>query len=208
MRVGTAAFGFILVAVAGIGCGARSKRDMSMPPREVTYSDACALQEYFDQRIAAGLPSPAAADEMLATNAKGQTIGEGSYVLKDPLARRRFARLLREEYSGVDGKVVSAVEHGDARVTIKVKWWDAGPIKRLRPNDEVVIASSAGETELPPNLCVSDLLFGDKVYAMRARFLRNEVDLATGKTPDEEVPPAPSTTTIVPTPAPSTSATN
>jgi len=213
MRLGTAAFALSSMAILGIalGCGARSKRDMSMPPREVTYNDACSLQEYFDQRIAAGLPSPAAADEMLATNAKGQTVGEGSYVLKDPLARRRFARLLREEYSGIDTKVVKAVETGEARVTVKVKWWDAGPIKRLRPNDEVVVESSAGETELPPNLCVSDMLFGDKVYAMRARYLRNEVDLATGKTPAEapsEVPPAASTATSVPTPAPSTSATN
>ncbi len=189
------------------GCGARSKRDMSMPPHEVTYSDACSLQDYFDQRLSAGLPAPSAADEMLATNAKGQTIGEGTYVLKDPMARRRFARLLKEEYSGIDYKHLEAVEKGDTRVTVKVKWWDAGPIKRLRPNDDVVVTSSAGELELPPNLCISDLLFGQKVYAMRARFLRNEVDLATDKPIS-----AGSETTTVPasssTPAPSPSASN
>jgi hypothetical protein len=203
----------VAVALVGslIGCGARSKRDMSMPPREVTYSDACALQDYFDQRLAAGLPSPSAADEMLATNEKGQTIGEGSYVLKDPLARRRFARMLREEYSGVDHKVVQAVETGDTRVIVKVKWWDAGPIKRLRTTNEILVESSAGELELPPNLCVSDMLFGEKVYAMRARYLRNEVDLATDKSPSappsEPVAPVPSMTSPPP-PAPSASATN
>ena len=184
------------VACTAIACGPSSKRDMSMPPRELTYADACNLQDYFNQRSAAGLAAPKAADEMVATNAKGQTIGEGSYVLQDPLSRRRFARLLRDEYGGVDTKYIHAVERGDGRVIVHVRWWDAGPIKRLRPDSDVLLETPAGQVELPPNPCVSDLLFGDKVYAMRARYQRNEVDLATDHplssgSSDPSLPPAP-----------------
>lgn len=162
-------------------CGVRARHEMDVPPKELTYADACRLQTYFDERANAGLTAPQAADEMLATNDKGQTIGEGTYVLKDPLARRRFARLLREDYDGVDRKIVHAVESTDGRVSVHVRWWDAGPIRRLRPSGEVIVQTPVGDEELPPNPCVSDFLFGDKVYAMRARFLRNEVDLETGR---------------------------
>ena len=195
-----------LLAASVASCGARSKRDMSVPSREVTYADACNLQSYFDERASAGLTSPQAADEMLATNSKSQTIGEGTYLLKDPMARQRFARLLRDEYDGLDRKLVQAVGSSEGRVSVHVRWWDSGPIRRLRPDDEVLVQTAAGALELPPNPCISDFLFGDKVYAMRARYLRNEVDLATDKPlggAPGMPPPAPTaSTTAAPSSAP------
>ena len=171
----------LLSSAVSVSCGVSSQRDPNVPAREATYSDDCQLQSYFDQRASASLAPPKASDELVATNEKGQTIGQGSYVLRDQHARRRFGRLLREEYKGVDHKMVRAVEDGDHEVTVHVFWWDAGQIRRIRPQTEVVLRTSSGSAKLPSNVCVSDLLFGDKVYAMRARFLRNEVDLATGK---------------------------
>lgn len=151
----------------------------------MTYDDACGLQAYFDERRTNSLAPPKADDETVATNEKGQTIGEGTYRLRDRLSRQRFARLLRDEYSGIEGKVIRSVEAGDAEVRVHVRWFDAGGVRRLRPDadDAIVVESGAGSVELPPNMCVTDLLFGDKVYEMRARYLRHEVDLATGKTP-------------------------
>src|SRR5262245_56388190 len=93
------AVGFVFAMTSA--CEAHSKREMNAPVRELTYADSCGLQDYFDQRATASLPPPKASDEMLATNTKGQTIGEGSYELTDPLARRRFARLLTDEFTGV-----------------------------------------------------------------------------------------------------------
>jgi hypothetical protein len=185
-----------------IGCGITSKRDLGIPPKELTFSDACNLQAYFDQRAAASLAAPQAADEMLATNEKGQTIGEGTYVLKDPLARRRLGRLLRDEYDGIERKIIQSAEGVDGKVTIYLRWWDAGPIKRARPDSDIVVSTPNGSVELPPNPCVSDLLFGDKLYAMRARYLRNEVDLATDKS-SAPLPPEP-TATVTPTATAST----
>jgi hypothetical protein len=166
-----------------VACGPSSRRSMKTPAHAVTYDDACGLQDYFDQRRAASLPRPSAEDEVIATNEKGQTIGEGTYKLHDPLAKRRFARLLREEYSGIDAKILRAAASTDDDVTIRVRWWDSGQVRRLRPEDDVIVTTSAGAVELPPNMCVSDLLFGDRIYELRAKYLRNEVDLATDKTP-------------------------
>jgi len=150
----------------------------------MTYDDACGLQAYFDERRSNSLGPPTADDETVATNEKGQTFGEGTYRLRDPLSRRRFARLLRDEYSGIDAKLIRSVESGDAEVRVHLRWWDTGQVRRLRPDaDTIVVESSAGSVELPPNMCVSDLLFGAKVYEMRARYLRHEVDMATGKVP-------------------------
>lgn len=201
---------FVLCTLVGlgvsVGCGASSKRDMNMPPKEVTYADACNLQEYFDQRANAGLAAPKAIDETQATNEKGQAVGEGTYELRDPLARRRFGRMLREEYSGVEAKFVHSVEGTDGKVTVHVRWWDAGPIRRVRPTDDIVVDSPMGVVEIPPNICVGDFLFGDKVYAMRARFLRNEVDLATDKPLGGTEPSAMPTEGPTPAPAPTPSA--
>jgi hypothetical protein len=199
----------------GIGaCGVHAKHGMDVPPKELTYADDCQLQAYFDERAAAGLTAPQANDEMLATNDKGRTIGEGTYLLKDPLSRRRFGKLLRDEYDGgIDRKILHAVESTEGRVLVHVRWWDAGPIRRLRPDDEVTVETPSGDAEIPPDPCVSDFLFGEKVYAMRARFLKNEVDLETGKwdtagsaTTMEPVPmPPPTTTATTPTAMPSAS---
>lgn len=174
-----------LVALAAISCGPSSRRDMKTPAREMTFEDACGLQEYFDQRRAASLPRPVAEDEVVATNENGQIIGEGTYRLRDPLSKRRFARLLREEYTGIDSKILKAAGSMDDEVSVRVRWWDSGQVRRLRADDEVIVTTAAGSVELPPNMCVSDLLFGDRIYELRAKYLRNEVDLATDKTPSQ-----------------------
>lgn len=171
----------------------------------MTFDDACGLQEYFDERRHNMLAPPKADDEVVATNDKGPTMGQGSYRLSDALARRRFAKLLRDEYSGIDPKVLKAVSSSEGIVTVRVHWWDSGKVRRLRVEDSVVVTTDAGSVELPPNMCVSDLLFGDRIYELRARYLKNEVDLATGgaapATPPPSATPSPSTT-----PAPSASA--
>ena len=76
-----------------------------------------------------------------------------------------------------------AAASSDNEVTVHVKWWDSGQVRRLRSDDDVIVTTAAGVVELPPNMCVSDLLFGDRIYELRAKYLRNEVDLATDKIP-------------------------
>ncbi len=148
----------------------------------MTYEDACELQSYFDQRRSAFLEAPKAEDEKVSTSEKGVVTGSGSYRLKDPLARRRFARLLREEYRGVEPQIVGAAEAGEADVVVRLRWWDTGQMRRLHPEEStIVVQTGAGSVELPPNMCVTDLLFGDRVYEMRARYLRREVEIATDK---------------------------
>ncbi len=196
-----------------VACSVRSRRDPEVPGKEVTFDDSCGLQPYFDERRTANLGAPKAADEMLATNGKGEVLGEGHYVLEDHLARTRFARLLREEFIGVSPQIVEAVASHSGQIVLKVRWWDAGKIKRIRPDDGAVLQTPKGEVELPSNMCLSDFLFGAEVYAMRARYLKNEVNLATGKPlvgppePSASASVSPSVTPVPPpAPAPSTSA--
>lgn len=198
----------VIAVIALSACGPSTRRSIKDPAPQLTYDDACGLQEYFDERRANILAPPRAEDELVATNEKGQTIGEGTYRLSDGVARKRLARMLKEEYSGVDPKVIRAVASSEGVVLVKVRWWDSGKVRRIRQDDDVVVTTSEGVTELPPNMCVSDLLFGDQIYEMRARYLKNEVDLATGKgsAPPPPVPPAPSAPPAPPAPAPSAAA--
>lgn len=172
----------VLAAASLCACGPSTRRSLKDPAPQMTYEDSCDLQSYFDQRRTAFLEAPVADDEKVSVNEKGVTTGSGGYRLKDPLARRRFARMLREEYSGIEPKVLEAIEKDDADVRVRVRWWDTGQMRRLHPDEgAIVIESGAGKLEVPPNMCVSDLLFGQKVYEMRARYLRREVDIATDK---------------------------
>lgn len=164
-----------------LGCeGAHTRRDIKAPAHEMTYDDACGLQDYFDERKASSIPPPKAADESIATSEEGKTAGEGSYKL-DPMARRRLARMLREEYWGVEAKYLHSIESGEGEVLVHVRWWDAGGIRRLHPDARITVSTAVGVIELPPNMCVTDLLFGDEVYAKRAAYLRNETDSALGR---------------------------
>ena len=192
--------------VALLACSVRSRRDPEVPGKEVTFDDACGLQAYFDERRAANLGPPKAADEMLATNAKGEVLGEGHYVLGDHLARTRFARLLREEFIGVSPQIVDAVASHSGHIVLKVRWWDAGKIRRIRPDDGAILKTPQGEVELPSNMCLSDFLFGAEVYAMRARYLKNEVNLATGKPLVAPPDPSASVSASASSPAPPPSA--
>jgi hypothetical protein len=165
----------------GLACeGARTKRDFKAPAHEMTYDDACGLQDYFDERRASSIPPPKAEDESIATSEEGKAAGEGSYKL-DPMARRRFARMLREEYWGVETKYLQSIESGEGDVLVHVRWWDAGGIRRLHPDAKITVTTSAGIIELPPNMCITDLLFGDEVYAKRAAYLHHETEGALGR---------------------------
>jgi hypothetical protein len=196
-----------------IACGPSSKRDADVPARAVTYDDACGLQDYFDERRASNLPAPSAADESVAIDEKGLTAGVGTYVLADAMARRRFGKILRDEYKGIEPQIVAAVEASAGEVKVRVKWWDAGATRRLRVGQEIIVITKAGTTELPPNPCVADMLFGAKIYDMRYRYIHGETDRAaqpegtpagTAATTAPSAPPPPAATTSEPA-APSAS---
>jgi hypothetical protein len=186
-----------------LACGPSSKRDADVPARAVTYDDACGLQDYFDERRASNLPAPSAADESVAIDEKGLTAGVGTYVLSDAMARRRFGKILREEYKGIEPQIVAAVEASAGEVKVRVKWWDAGATRRLRVGQEIIVITKAGTAELPPNPCVADMLFGAKIYDMRYRYIHGETDRAKEPTGT----PTATATATEPTPPPPPAAT-
>jgi hypothetical protein len=164
-----------------VACGVTSRRDGSVLPSQVMKTDDCHLQAYFDDRRAAGLPSASANDESSSTNSKGENFGEGTYELNDPMIRRRFAQLLKEEYNGVDPKTIAAVVNSVEKVTVHARWWDSGFTRRLRADPAIVLHAGGVDVELPANVCLGDILFGDSLYARRAKWQRGEIDRETDR---------------------------
>jgi hypothetical protein len=194
---------FALIAAAALaGCGPSTARDPNVSGIQTSYDDGCDLQAYFDGRAGTNLPAPAPVTESVREDERGRVVGEGDYELRDPVARDRLARMLREEFRGIPSRLIEAVEHARGSVSVKLAWWDTGGMRRVRPQRAMELRTPAGAMELPPNVCVSDLLFGAKLYAMRARYVRNEIALATERPMIDPSAPATSATAATPASAP------
>ncbi len=167
MRV-VLAFEVLALACLSVACGPASRRDADVPPNVVTFDDTCKLQSYFDERRASNL-EPVKPTEETVTTGKGPPRGQGVYPVRDAHARKRFARLLKQEYEGVEPAVLRAVAKGGGTIVVRVRWWDRGGVRRLRPDEPIIVQTSAGTAALPFNTCVGDFLFGDALYEARAR---------------------------------------
>jgi hypothetical protein len=185
------------------GCGPASKRDLSnIPQREITFNDLCHLQDYFDQRNAAGHSQFRSRNEQISETAEtepdefGQAsrriTGSGEYIVTQRSSQRRLRRLLDEEYVRLPALQISPGE----RVILRVEWWQSGRIRRLRPDRDIEVQTRQGSYRLPFNPCVGEFLFGAEAYAMRRYALESEAARARGDDP----PPMPDFSRIAPDP--------
>lgn len=180
-----------LTALALLSCGPSIKRDLgSVRQSAITYDDMCHLQSYFTQRATAHAP-PFRAENETSTETtreerdeRGQlrpvTVGEGTYVLEQRTDRVRFRRMLRDEYSRLPDMGITAPE---ARVAVRVNWWQAGGLRRVRNDGLVTITVGEQTWQLPPHPCVGEFLFGEPGYVMRQCFLESEHARAAGQIP-------------------------
>ncbi len=175
-------------------CGPSVRRDLgSVQQSAITFDDMCHLQDYFDQRVASHAPALRAFDELStettreARDEHGRmrpiVLGEGTYVVSQRSDRLRLHRLLREEYSRVPTDLgLTAVE---AQVRVRVNWWQAGGIRRVRNDGPVVITHGEHTATLPPHPCVGEFLFGERAYEMRRCFVEADRARARGEIPPE-----------------------
>jgi hypothetical protein len=176
-----------LLALASTSCGPASRRDLSaLPQRQITFDDLCGLQAFFDQRNAtAGVRPFRALGEQSTETANTEPdeqgrlrrvmVGEGTYVISQRSARRRFVQLLGEEYERVPTPLMDRHER---EIRVRVEWWASGQMRRLRPDREIEVSTSSGTTRLPFNPCVGEFLFGAPVYGMRRQFLDSQRERA------------------------------
>lgn len=178
--------------VALVGCGPAVLRDlMSMPQQRITYDDMCNLQDHFDQRARSGAAAYRAVAEQSNETAReepdenGQmrrvVLGEGTYAVTARTDRQRLRQLLREEYKRLPHLRLAA-EEGEVR--IRLGWWQSGSIRRVRPDTEIeVIATDGQSLTLPPHPCIGEFLFGDEPYAMRRNVIEAERARSHGEIP-------------------------
>jgi hypothetical protein len=184
-------------AALGASCGPASRRDLStvFPQRRITFEDMCRLQDYFDQRRAAGAAPFRATDEQSAETQETEadengrrrrrTVGEGTYLVSDPAARRQLQRLLADEYDRLPALRLTGQ---DTVVRVHVEWWASGRVRRLRPDRPIELTVGDETVSLPFSACVGEFLFGHEVYAMRRRVLDDDAVRARGEIPAERAP--------------------
>lgn len=189
--------GLCLLAGAALSCGPVPRRDLlAIPQRQVTYDDLCGLQSFFDAREHARIPAPrvlseqATETEQVEPDENGRMrraeLGEGVYLITHRTDRERLERLLREEYRRLDPVRLSAPEQ---QVRVTLRWWRSGTLRRVRPDEDIVIESEGRRVELPAHPCVGELVLGAEGYRVRRRVLTAEAARARGETPAPEPDP-------------------
>ena len=183
-----------MLSVLGVSCGPAVRHDLgSVPQSAITFDDMCHLQDYFDQRVDTHAPPLRVVDELstetsrVAPDEHGQmravVIGEGTYLLRSHSDRVRFRRLLRDEYRRLpDGMELAAPE---SQVRVRVTWWQAGGIRRVRNDGDVVVMRGDESWTFPPQPCVGEFLFGESAYVMRRCFLEADRARSRGEIPGE-----------------------
>jgi hypothetical protein len=186
---------FALVAIAlAASCGPAVRHDLgSVPQSAITFDDMCHLQEYFDQRVDAHAPPLRVVDEMSTETSReerderGQmrpvVVGEGTYLVATRFDRVRFRRMLHSEYRRLPDDMSLTAD--EAQVRVRVTWWQAGGIRRIRNDGNVVISRGERSWTLPPHPCVGEFLFGERAYVMRRCFLEADRVRARGEIPAE-----------------------
>lgn len=190
MRRPLLALSALLVLTAS--CGPSVRHDLgSVPQSAITFDDMCHLQDYFDQRVDAHAPPLRVVDEMstetsrVERDERGQmrpvVNGEGTYLITTRSDRVRFRRLLRDEYRRLPDDM--GLTSAEAQVRVRVTWWQAGGIRRVRNDGNVVITRGDDSWTLPPQPCVGEFLFGESAYVMRRCFLEADRARSRGEIP-------------------------
>jgi hypothetical protein len=178
--------------VAASACGPAIRHDLgSVRQSAITFDDMCHLQDYFTQRVESRARPLRAINELSTETSREErddrgvmrpvVMGEGTYVLATRTDRVRFRRLLRDEYSRLPEMHLT---HAEETVLVKVTWWQAGGIRRIRPETPVEVTAGAQTFSLPPHPCIGEFLFGEPAYVMRQCFLEAQRARAAGRIPD------------------------
>lgn len=181
----------LTVTLAAAACGPSIRHDLgAVRQSAITYDDMCHLQEYFNQRIESRARPLRALNELSTETSNVErddhgvmrpvVIGEGTYVLSTRTDRVRFRRLLREEYQRLPEMHLTRTEE---TVQVKVTWWQAGGIRRVRADSAIEVTAGGESVSLPPHPCVGEFLFGEPAYVMRQCFHEAQRARAEGRIP-------------------------
>jgi hypothetical protein len=165
----------VLLVFAG-GCGVGIKRDLSaVPVGQVGFEDMCGVQPYFDAIEAGAAEEP---EVVSSSEAEGgdekKTVrgGRTRFAFETDFELDEVYRVLDENWRRLPPGLDTT-----PRIELDVRWSERAGLKRVVTNEDATLTFDGRSYPLPYHVCLSELLFGRKLYAQRtiARGLRPTV---------------------------------
>jgi len=155
-----------------VACGIAIQRDLSaIPAGQVSYDDACGLQQYFDTLDAKRVSPPrVVSGNELQGEREGKNVhgGHSRFAFETAFEVREVKRLLKENWKNLPEGLDKA-----SRLDIDVYWSEVAGIRRVVTERDAAlyVAPSDEPQTLPYHVCLSELLFGEPLYKERRNML-------------------------------------
>jgi hypothetical protein len=151
------------------GCGVTVKRDLSETnPSEVVFDDMCGLQEYFDALKDASIAPPGEvfANDIQAEDKNRPSGGRKRFRFETDFQLHYLRQVLDSNWKSVPLEVAKA-----SLVELEVSWSEKAGVARVVTDQEALLAIGPKNWTLPYHVCLSDFLFGEKLYDTRRAML-------------------------------------
>jgi len=166
-RLAAVALGGGLTVVA---CGPGVKRDLSnVPVGQVGFEDLCGLQNYYDALATKEAVPPAVVDAAdVERISEGSTArgGRARFAFETDFQLTTVKRVLEENWKGLPPGLPAA-----KRIELNVTWSERAGLRRVANNSSPELVTDGEPVSLPYHVCLSELLFGDRIYQRRREVL-------------------------------------
>jgi len=161
------AIGIVLFAGA---CGPGVKRDLSnVPVGQVGFDDLCGLQNYYDTLAIKEATPPAVIDAADIERISGGNLARGGrarFAFETDFQLTTVKRLLEENWKDLP----PALPHAK-RIELSVTWSERAGLRRVANDSSPELVADGVAVTIPYHVCLSELLFGEKIYQQRRDLL-------------------------------------
>jgi hypothetical protein len=178
----------VLAVSIVVACAPVVKRDLSkVPAGQVGFYDLCALQAYFDVLAAKRAIAPAVVESSEVNGTRpGRMGGRARFEFETAFQRETITRVLGDNWRRLPEGLTNA-----PRIDVDVRWSQKAGVRRVVTTEDATLIVGTESVSLPYHVCLSELLFGEALYARR-RDMLGLAPLVAGPTPSDTVePPAP-----------------
>jgi len=155
--------GAVLIAAA---CGPGVKRDLSnVPVGQVGFDDLCRLQNYYDTLAIKQASPPAlidAADIERISDGNTARGGRARFAFETDFQLTTVKRVLEENWKDLPPGLSAA-----KRIELNVTWSERAGLRRVANDSSPELVADGVVVTLPYHVCLSELLFGEKIYQRR-----------------------------------------
>jgi hypothetical protein len=158
----------VLSVSIGVACAPVVKRDLSkIPAGQVGFDDLCDLQAYFDVLAAKRADAPAVVESSEVNGSRpGRTGGRARFEFSTAFQRQTITRVLGDNWRRLPEGLANA-----PRIDVDVRWSEKASVRRVVTTEDATLMVGAETVSLPYHVCLSELLFGEALYARRRDML-------------------------------------